>query len=486
MSKRLANNNIEIIPPPYLQANDRLGRFVLGRRISEGPLFHLYQAHDPLRDRDVCLKLANASCQLAKTFLESEFRITNMFAACENIIDVYDIHQFEYGPAQITALSTEYAPEGSLADWLRNNRSNIDLRRQEGRRFLAELVNIFDLIQSKGSFLPDFDPANFMLIDGHLKLANLMSLADFYLLSNHAEDSPRNPHYMAPECFVATESTELSIASIVYSLAILVYAIFSDDARPPFEGSYEQLKEKHRFLEPPPLAIDPGLEKVIRRCLDKSAAKRPQDVDELKEALAGRSDGIVSEDESELAVLCTKLVDTMNQGNVQQACVLCQKALDRAPGRSDLLELKGQLEPIANQVCRYLEELRMNINQQDINSSLEMLNRAVQLNGGATEEMQNVAGLLGHRYTECHKYAQHGQAAAAQQNWPLALDYFERAWQMNCCDLELTNWRTLLSDIVETKRGMEMSMQSSNEQSALYFAEKLDGLIGGINGSESE
>lgn len=485
MNKLSTNTNPELIPPPHLQTNDRLGRFILGRRINDGLIFHAWQGHDPLRNSHVCLEIANSSCQPGRIFLEDKFRIANMFAAYENIIDVYDIHQIEYGPAELTVLSTEYSPGGSLADWIEVNRNNIDLRRQEGRRFIAELVNVLDLIQYKGLFLPDFNPVNFVLVDGQLKLANLIN-PENYLLSHQAGDNFADPRYKAPECFIATESSELSMASSIYSFGILACEILSENARPPFEGSYEQVKDKHLFLEPPVPAIEPSLGQALRRCLSKSSVKRPQDADETKEALLGGSNSIVSADENELESLCGKLVDAMNIGDVQQSCLLCREAFDLAPGRGDLLELKRQLEPVANRIDRCIEDLKMNMDRQDIDYSLEMLNQAVKLNGGPTEEMKNIAVILEQRFTECHRYAQYGLSAVAQKNFSLALDYFERAWQMNCCDAALANWRTVLSDIVEAKCGMEMSMQNDSQAAALYFAEKLDALIGRIGPDESE
>lgn len=487
MNKLSTNTNPDLVPPPLFQTNDLLGRFVLGNCISKGPLFHIYHAHDPLRHIDIRIILANAGSQIAKILLEDSFRIATMFSACENIINVYEIHQFEYGPAQVMALSTEYASEGTLDDWVKNNRSNVELRRQEGGRIITELVNILDLIENQGLFLLDFNPAHFLLVNGHLKVASLMSPTGFSALCSQQVDlNFMDPRYKAPEWFVATKSSELSMASNIYSFGILAYEILSENAHPPFEGSYEQVVEKHRFLEPSFAGIEPVFEPVLRCCLAKSAAKRPQNTDGIKMLLVNSPNTMLNENANELRVLLSRLGDAMTHGDVCQASALCREALELDPDLRDVLEVKEQLAPVVKQIHRCLEELRINIYRWDINYSLEMLNRAVQLNGYPTEEMYDYLDILEHRYAECRRFAQYGKSAAAQQNWPLALDYIERAWKMNCCDAELTSWQTALTDIIEAKRGMEAATQNENWPVALYHAEKLESLVGQISGDESE
>ena len=476
----------DLIPPPLLQPNEKLDRFVIGRRVHEGLMSHVYHAHDPLRSVDICLKLINGYCPSARAVLEQEFRTLNRFASCDNIINVYDIHEFEYGPSKLIALSMEYARDGSLADWLEANRSNVDLRREEGKRFLAEIINGLALLHQCDLPHPDFDPGNMLLCNGHLKLANLANWAAFPGISvDEAEFLLGRPEYKAPERFVATKASELSIAADIYTVGIIAWQLFSDSARPPFEGDFNQVKEKHLFLEPPLLGLNPE-DQILRRCLNKSSMGRYQTLNDLKDDLiASQAPGVDPTGEVS-ALLYNSLIEMLNEGNMQESYELCLEALSLSPNRGDLLEIKRQLEPTIKRFFSSMEDVRTHIDERSINHNIDMLNRAVQLNGGLTEEMQIIADILERRFIECQSYIQSGQAAVAQQNWSLALDYFERAWQMNSSDQELSGWRSLLTEIVEAKRGMENCMQNGNQSSAVYFAEKLDGFIARLGMDESQ
>ncbi|MCP4708863.1 MAG: protein kinase [Planctomycetes bacterium] len=468
----------ELIPPPLLPINEKLDRFVIGRRISEEMLSHVYHAHDPLRNEDICLKLVNGACAPAKAVLEQEFRASNLFAACDKIVVVHDIHEFEYGPSQLIALTMEYTPDGTLTDWLEANRSNIDLRRQEGNRFLVEIINAVEHLHNYGLFHPGLHPNDILLAGGHLKLTNLANWGtNPGALLEKLGTAFDSPEYLAPESFVATKASELSFSANIYSLGTIAWQIFSDSAHPPFEGDYEQIRKKHLFLEPPLLGLEPKLEQVIQRCLHKSPTQRYQTVEELKQGLVGGREPAVDPGKDVLASLCLRLVASMNSGNVRESSALCREALTLSPERQDLQEVKRRLTSMVQRASLCMDDLRAHINDRSIPHTLGMLNQALLFQGGSTDEMQNIVWLLERRLMEYQEYVQCGQAAAARQNWSLALDYFDRAWELNRGDRLTATWRNTMMDLRAAQKDMNLALQQRNYPAALLFAENMDRCI---------
>lgn len=360
---KLSNRIIsKMVPPPDLQPNQKLGRFVVGRCIHKCKMSHIYQANDLLGNKDIYLKLVNGNCQSAEICLEQEFRImASRFTGCDNIINLYDIHEFGYGPGRLIGISMEYSSEGPLGDWIENNRSNVNLRRQEGKRFLAEMVDILDLTLHQGLFLSELKPDDFMLINGHLKLASLMNGLNSV---DQMELNLNNPEYKVSQAFTAAKRSDLNIATIIYSLGEIAWRIFSDDARPPFEGNYEQVRAKHVFMEPPQLGIEPELEQVIRCCLSKPSVMGYQIIERLKEVLTDSQVGEVDSAKNEnLKATGNKHTDeyykkgisSYKRGNYVEAEANLQMVLsdhdDYAMALKMLTDIKLRYKQVENMLC---------------------------------------------------------------------------------------------------------------------------------------
>ncbi|MGH9676715.1 MAG: serine/threonine-protein kinase, partial [Candidatus Acidiferrum sp.] len=134
----------------------------------------------------------------------------------------------------------------------------------------------------------DLKPANIML-DGRGRVR----ITDFGLASlaenvEAAELRAGTPAYMAPEQFAGTELTP---RSDIYSLGLVLYEIFT--GKKAFDAA--TLPEMLRLREksaPSSLSsivpnIDPLVERVIRRCLEKDPAKRPSTALQVAAALPG-------------------------------------------------------------------------------------------------------------------------------------------------------------------------------------------------------
>ncbi len=134
----------------------------------------------------------------------------------------------------------------------------------------------------------DLKPANVM-IDGRGKARimdfGLAGLADEF---QGQEVRAGTPAYMAPEQLAGREVTE---KSDIYSLGLVLYEIFT--GKKAFEASsLEELIRQHESSAPPSMSdyvkeIDPLVERVILRCLEREPADRPASAAQVAVALPG-------------------------------------------------------------------------------------------------------------------------------------------------------------------------------------------------------
>src|SRR6185436_17086259 len=103
-----------------------------------------------------------------------------------------------------------------------------------------------------------------------------------------AEVKSGTPAYMSPEQLAGREVTA---RSDVYALGLLLYELFT--GRRPFDGrTLPELTRQHREETPPDLSgivedVDPAVEGVVLRCLEKDPADRPASALAVAAALPG-------------------------------------------------------------------------------------------------------------------------------------------------------------------------------------------------------
>lgn len=150
----------------------------------------------------------------------------------------------------------------------------------------------------------DLKPENVFLTErtGHRDFVKILDFGVAKLL--HAqENSPLgiSTHQTSPGAMIGTPTymspeqacgRELDPTSDVYSLGVIFYEMIT--GKVPFEGhSFGELVVKHTVMAPPrpsrredlTYPVDPELEELILRCLEKETSYRPQSMMEIKEAL---------------------------------------------------------------------------------------------------------------------------------------------------------------------------------------------------------
>ena len=199
-----------------------------------------------------------------------------------NVCRVYDIGEVDGQPY----ISMEYVDGENLSALLRRiGRLPNDTAIEMARKLCAGLAAAHD----KGVLHRDLKPANIMIDGRGQVLVTDFGLAGIASQIQGAEIRHGTPAYMAPEQLAGTEVT---VRSDIYALGLVLYEMFS--GKRAFEAN--SLAEMTRLREetgaPPSLVshvrdLDPAVERVIRRCLDKDPLNRPQSALAVAAALPG-------------------------------------------------------------------------------------------------------------------------------------------------------------------------------------------------------
>lgn len=259
------------------------GRFRIIGLLGQGGMGEVYRATDLTLGQSVALKFLPESAARDARILErfhGEVRVARQVSHA-NVCRVYDIGEAEGMPF----ISMEYVDGEDLSGLLaRIGRLPGDKALEIARKLCAGLAAAHD----KGVIHRDLKPHNVMLNkrgDVVIMDFGLAAIADQL---TGAEARHGTPAYMSPE---QLKGSGVSARSDLYALGLVLYELFT--GKRPFEAkTIQQLIEKQESAELSSMTaiasdIDPGVEKVIRRCLDPDPGKRPASALAVAAALPG-------------------------------------------------------------------------------------------------------------------------------------------------------------------------------------------------------
>ncbi|MBP1599585.1 MAG: serine/threonine protein kinase, partial [Acidobacteria bacterium] len=245
-------------------------RYRIISQLGKGGMGEVYRAEDLKLGQQVALKFLSGGLTRDGAALARLYREVNVARQIShpNVCRVFDIG--ETGAHHF--LSMEYIDGEDLASLLRRiGRLAPDKAADIARQLCVGLAAAHE----DGVLHRDIKPANIM-IDGRGRVR----ITDFGLAA--ITDEPRpveragTPAYMAPEQLT---QGELSLKTDVYALGLVLYEMFT--GRRAFEpDDTKQLspRQQHRLPVPPSALvkdIDPRLERIILRCLEKDPQSRP-------------------------------------------------------------------------------------------------------------------------------------------------------------------------------------------------------------------
>jgi eukaryotic-like serine/threonine-protein kinase len=267
-------------------------RYRIVSPLGKGGMGEVYRAEDLKLGQTVALKFLPRSLAQTEESLERftrEVRLARQVSH-PNVCRVFDIGEISETTSSGKTLThpfltMEFVDGEDLASLMRRiGRLPPDKAVEIARQICAGLAAAHE----HGIIHRDLKPANIML-DGRGRVR----ITDFGLAGLSAgikgvEALAGTPAYMSPEQLTGGELTP---RSDLYSLGLVLYEIFT--GKRPFEGSTSEgmarLRDKSAPTAPSQLVkdLDPLIERVILRCLEKDPAKRPASALQVAAALPG-------------------------------------------------------------------------------------------------------------------------------------------------------------------------------------------------------
>jgi aminoglycoside phosphotransferase (APT) family kinase protein len=247
------------------------GRYRISGLLGRGGMGEVYRATDLTLGQPVALKFlpesAGGNVRILERF-HSEVRVARQVSH-PNVCRVYDIGEVSGAPF----ISMEYVDGEDLSSLLqRIGRLPADKALEISRKLCAGLAAAHD----KGIIHRDLKPQNIMLNKrGEVVIMDFGLAAAADSLTG-AEARNGTPAYMSPE---QLKGLEVTAKSDIYSLGVVLYELFT--GRRPYDARTVQsmidMQESQQLTSMTSLAadMDPAAERVIKRCLDPDASKRP-------------------------------------------------------------------------------------------------------------------------------------------------------------------------------------------------------------------
>jgi len=259
------------------------GRYRVIGPLGRGGMGEVYRADDLKLGQPVALKFLPEKLSHDAAMLERFHREvrTARKVSHPNVCRVFDIGEAD----GFHFLSMEYIDGEDLSSLLRRiGRLPEDKAVEIARQLCAGL----GAAHEEGVLHRDLKPANVM-IDGRGRAR----ITDFGLaaLSDEVhghEIRSGTPSYMAPEQLAGRE---VSSRSDIYALGLLLYEVFT--GRKVYNAqSLDELVRQQETSEPPSISsfvkeIDPLVERVIHRCLEREPGRRPSSAAQVAAALPG-------------------------------------------------------------------------------------------------------------------------------------------------------------------------------------------------------
>ncbi|GAB4452852.1 MAG: hypothetical protein Kow0031_35160 [Anaerolineae bacterium] len=283
------------MPTPALTPGATLGngKYKIEGKLGEGGMAQVYLARDVALNRQVAIKVLDTSRAADQRFVarfEREARIAAQLKHA-NIVSVFEVAKTD----GLFYIVMEYLQGKSLEAILREGHAAQRTMEPSFTTLIFQQIanGLMYAYTSKRVVHRDIKPANIMVSP-----ARQVKITDFGIARALEEDSDLTsdntfigtPFYMSPEHF---KGGTIDHRSDIYSLGIVLYQMVVDNSGPfgPTATTFTALMNKH--LNDPPIAphqikpdVNPHVEAVILKALEKEPDKRYQTSVEMAQALA--------------------------------------------------------------------------------------------------------------------------------------------------------------------------------------------------------
>src|SRR5215813_11315533 len=280
----------------------KLGRYEIRSKIGEGGMGEVYVARDTQLGRDVAVKVlpANYSDDAERLHRFEQEACAASALNHPNILSIYDVGTHDGSPYVVSELLG--------GQTLRQRTSGTTLPQRKAIDYALQMAHGLAAAHEKGIVHRDLKPENlFLTNDGRVKildfgLAKLTGAADgnvsqTSIPTRRVDTDPGKVMgtvgYMSPE---QVKGRAVDHRSDIFSLGAILYEMLS--GRRAFHGgSAAETMSAILREDPPELSqtnqnLPPGLERIVRHCLEKNPERRFYSAHDLAfdlEALSGIS-----------------------------------------------------------------------------------------------------------------------------------------------------------------------------------------------------
>jgi beta-lactam-binding protein with PASTA domain len=258
------------------------GRYKIVSRLGSGGMADVYLAEDQQLGRKVALKLLHRRFAEDPDFVERFRREAQAAAGLQhpNVVSVYDRGSYD-GTYYI---AMEYLPGRTLKQVIRQDAPIDPIRAID---ITIQILKAARFAHRRGVIHRDLKPHNVIVDESdHAKVT------DFGIARAGASDMTETGSIMGTAQYLSPEQAQghaVSEASDLYSVGVVLYELVT--GRVPFDAEAAvTIALKHVSEAPvPPTSVSPSvpieLEQVILWALNKDPAHRPNDADQLIQAL---------------------------------------------------------------------------------------------------------------------------------------------------------------------------------------------------------
>jgi hypothetical protein len=286
-----------------LTSGTKLGPYEILSPLGAGGMGEVYRARDTRLDRDVAIKVLPESFARDADRLRRFEQEARTVAALNhpNILGVYDIGQHQGSPYMVCELLD--------GETLREKMQEGPMPQRRAIEYASQIADGLAAAHDKGVVHRDLKPENiFVTKDARVKILDfgLAKLARMNGGSISGEGATAtvpaqtmpgmvlgSAGYMSPE---QVRGKDVDARTDIFALGAILYEMLSGHSAFKGESSIETmnaiLKDDPPELETDKLKLSPGLERIVRRCLEKEPAHRfhsARDVGFALEAISGTS-----------------------------------------------------------------------------------------------------------------------------------------------------------------------------------------------------
>ena len=270
--------------PADIEAIERIGRFVIRRRLGRGGFGQVYQAYDERLKRDVALKVLKPELRRFAKCYDDEARAV---AALRHpgIVAIYGFHAY----GDLPVIEYEFVEGGDLRQMLAPD-ARPSCRTAAG--LVAEVADALQFAHDRHYLHLDIKPANILLDkDGHPRIADFgLAVTTQQLLEGNVLTA-RTPAYTSPEQ-AEGRTREYGAWSDIFSLGAVLYELLTGEPPPLPTSRRAAPKEDALFTDEVRSSLPRPMVAICTRALALEPSERFATAAQMRQALLS----VVSED----------------------------------------------------------------------------------------------------------------------------------------------------------------------------------------------